>query len=85
MADFELSAEQRLVRQAVREFAEKEILPHVERYEREERYPLELIAKLPDPSPELQLTHQRPELERDAVDVEPLRVEEDGGGRRRKP
>jgi len=47
MADFELSAEQRLVRQAVREFAEKEILPHVERYEREERYPLELIAKLP--------------------------------------
>jgi len=47
MADFELSEEQRLVRQAVREFAEKEILPHVERYEREERYPLELIAKLP--------------------------------------
>ncbi|HME68515.1 MAG TPA: acyl-CoA dehydrogenase family protein [Myxococcota bacterium] len=47
MADFELSPEQRLVRRAVREFAEKEILPHVERYEREERYPLELIAKLP--------------------------------------
>jgi alkylation response protein AidB-like acyl-CoA dehydrogenase len=47
MADFDLSPEQRLVRQAVREFAEKEILPHVERYEREERYPTELIAKLP--------------------------------------
>jgi alkylation response protein AidB-like acyl-CoA dehydrogenase len=47
MADFELSEEQRLVRRAVREFAEKEILPHVERHEREERYPLELIAKLP--------------------------------------
>lgn len=47
MADFELSEEQRLVRHAVREFAEREILPHVERYEREERYPLELIAKLP--------------------------------------
>jgi len=47
MADFELSQEQRLVRQAVREFAEKEIAPHVERHEREERYPLELIAKLP--------------------------------------
>jgi len=47
MADFDLSPEQRLVRRAVREFAEKEILPHVERYEREERYPLELIAKLP--------------------------------------
>ena len=29
-----------------REFAEKEILPHVEQYEREERYPTELIEKL---------------------------------------
>jgi len=47
MADFDLSSEQRLVRQAVREFAEAEILPHVERYEREAKYPLELIAKLP--------------------------------------
>jgi glutaryl-CoA dehydrogenase (non-decarboxylating) len=47
IADFDLSEEQRLVRAAVREFAEKEILPHVERYEREERYPLELIRKLP--------------------------------------
>jgi alkylation response protein AidB-like acyl-CoA dehydrogenase len=46
MADFDLSPEQRLVRRTVREFAEKEILPHVERYEREERYPLELIQKL---------------------------------------
>ncbi len=48
MADFDLTDEQRLVRRTVREFAEKEILPHVERYEQEERYPLELIAKLPD-------------------------------------
>jgi glutaryl-CoA dehydrogenase (non-decarboxylating) len=47
IADFDLSEEQRLVRAAVREFAEKEILPHVERYEREERYPIELIQKLP--------------------------------------
>jgi alkylation response protein AidB-like acyl-CoA dehydrogenase len=46
MADFDLSPEQRLVRRTVREFAEKEIAPHVERYEREERYPLELIQKL---------------------------------------
>ncbi len=46
MADFDLSPEQRSVRQAVREFAEKEILPHVERYEREERYPTDLVAKL---------------------------------------
>jgi alkylation response protein AidB-like acyl-CoA dehydrogenase len=47
LMDFDLSDEQRAVRASVREFAEKEILPHVERYEREERYPLELIAKLP--------------------------------------
>ncbi len=47
MADFDLTDAQREVRRTVREFAEKEILPHVERYEREGRYPLELIAKLP--------------------------------------
>jgi len=46
MADFDLDPQQRLVRQTVREFAEREIAPHVERYEREERYPLELIQKL---------------------------------------
>jgi alkylation response protein AidB-like acyl-CoA dehydrogenase len=48
MADFDLTDQQREVRRTVREFAEKEILPHVERYERESRYPLELIAKLPE-------------------------------------
>jgi alkylation response protein AidB-like acyl-CoA dehydrogenase len=47
MADFDLTDEQREVRRTVREFAEKEILPHVERYEEEARYPLELIEKLP--------------------------------------
>ncbi|CAG0948315.1 butyryl-CoA dehydrogenase [Myxococcaceae bacterium] len=46
MADFDLGPEQRAVRETVREFAEKEILPHVERHEREERYPTELVAKL---------------------------------------
>lgn len=46
MADFDLTPEQRIVRQTVREFAEREILPHVERYEREEKYPLDLIQKL---------------------------------------
>jgi len=46
MADFDLNPQQRLVRRAVRDFAEREIAPHVEQYEREERYPLELIAKL---------------------------------------
>jgi alkylation response protein AidB-like acyl-CoA dehydrogenase len=46
MMDFDLSEEQRAVRRAVREFAEKEILPHVETHEREARYPTELIRKL---------------------------------------
>ena len=45
-ADFDLSDDQRQVRRTVREFAEKEILPFVEQYEREEKYPLDLIAKL---------------------------------------
>ena len=47
MMDFDLSEEQRLIRRTVRQFAEAEILPYVEQYEREERYPIELIAKLP--------------------------------------
>jgi alkylation response protein AidB-like acyl-CoA dehydrogenase len=46
MADFDLTPDQRLVRRAVREFAEKEILPFVEQYEREEKYPLDLVQKL---------------------------------------
>ncbi|RIL04700.1 MAG: acyl-CoA dehydrogenase [Proteobacteria bacterium] len=46
MMDFDLTEEQRLVRRSVREFAEKEILPHVEEHERASRYPTELIRKL---------------------------------------
>jgi len=46
MMDFDLSDEQRQVRRAVREFAEKEILPFVEEHEREARYPIGLIRKL---------------------------------------
>jgi alkylation response protein AidB-like acyl-CoA dehydrogenase len=46
MADFDLTPEQQQVRAAVREFAEKEILPHVEEHERAARYPTELIRKL---------------------------------------
>ena len=45
-ADFDLTPEQRQVRRAVREFAEREILPFVEEHERAERYPAELIRKL---------------------------------------
>jgi alkylation response protein AidB-like acyl-CoA dehydrogenase len=47
IADFDLTPEQCLVRRTVRDFAEREILPFVERHEREATYPLELIAKLP--------------------------------------
>jgi glutaryl-CoA dehydrogenase (non-decarboxylating) len=46
MADFDLTPEQREVRRTVRAFAEREVLPEVERLEREQRYPLELIARL---------------------------------------
>ncbi len=46
MMDFDLTEEQRMVRRAVRDFAEQEILPHVEEYEREARYPSDLVAKL---------------------------------------
>ncbi len=46
MADFDLTDTQRAVRAAVREFAEREILPTVEQHEREGRYPREIIAKL---------------------------------------
>ena len=45
-ADFDLTTEQRQVRAAVREFAEREILPFVEEHERAARYPSGLIRKL---------------------------------------
>lgn len=46
LLDADLSDDQREVRRVVRAFAEKELLPHVERHEREGKYPLELIQKL---------------------------------------
>ncbi len=46
MADFDLTDTQRQVRAAVREFAEREILPTVEQHERDGRYPREVIARL---------------------------------------
>jgi len=46
MMDFDLTPDQRQVRAAVRGFAEKEIQPFVEQYEREARYPTDLIQKL---------------------------------------
>ena len=46
MMDFDLTPEQRQIRAAVSAFAEKEIQPFVEQYEREARYPIDLIQKL---------------------------------------
>ncbi len=46
MNDFDLTPEQRQVRRAVRAFAQSELLPHVERYERAGQYPSELAQKL---------------------------------------
>jgi short/branched chain acyl-CoA dehydrogenase len=44
--DFELSAEQEAFRAVVREFAEQEIAPHSARWDAEERFPLEAVAKM---------------------------------------
>ncbi len=46
--DFELSDEQRLLRQTLREFAEKEIMPVASEWERTGRYPAEIVARLRD-------------------------------------
>src|SRR5262249_32331403 len=44
--DFELSDEQKLVRQTAREFAEGEIAPVIARYDEAEEFPADLIRKL---------------------------------------
>jgi butyryl-CoA dehydrogenase len=44
--DFDLSEEQRIFQRVIRDFAEKEIAPLVERAEEEERFPLELFPKM---------------------------------------
>ena len=46
LADFDLNDVQRQVRAAVREFAERELLPHVEEDERAGRYPVERVRAL---------------------------------------
>ena len=44
--DFELTGEQRLFRQTLREFADKEIVPVAPEWERTGRYPTEIVSKL---------------------------------------
>ena len=43
---FELTDEQRLLRQAVREFAEAEIAPHVREWDEAQRFPHELLGQM---------------------------------------
>ena len=44
--DFEFDEQHRLLRQSVREFARAEIAPGAQRWDREERFPTELVPKL---------------------------------------
>ncbi len=44
--NLQLTEEQEMMRRMVRDFAEKEVQPEVDRMEREERFPKELIKKM---------------------------------------
>ncbi|HLF99226.1 MAG TPA: acyl-CoA dehydrogenase family protein [Acidimicrobiia bacterium] len=44
--DFDLSAEQEEFRKVVRDFAEREIAPHIEAWDREEHFPVEIVHKM---------------------------------------
>jgi alkylation response protein AidB-like acyl-CoA dehydrogenase len=44
--NFEFDEHQRLLRESVRDFARREIAPHAQRWDREERFPMELVPKL---------------------------------------
>ena len=46
--DFDLTEEQLQTREMVRRFAQKEIAPHVLDYNREGRFPMEIVAKMKD-------------------------------------
>jgi glutaryl-CoA dehydrogenase (non-decarboxylating) len=43
--DFSLTDEQRMYRDLVRDFARREVAPHVVEYDREERYPTEIVKR----------------------------------------
>jgi short/branched chain acyl-CoA dehydrogenase len=45
---FELSADHELFRKVVRDFAESEVAPHAARWDREHRFPVELMPKMGD-------------------------------------
>ena len=46
--DFELTDEQELIREAVREFADAEVAPIAAELDRDHRFPTELLPKLAD-------------------------------------
>ncbi|MDP9149948.1 MAG: acyl-CoA dehydrogenase family protein [Myxococcota bacterium] len=44
--NFEFSDDQKLLRQSVRDFVQAEIAPHAQRWDSEERFPIEIVPKL---------------------------------------
>ena len=44
--DFQLNEEQRQLKKSVREFAEREILPHVMEWDEASEFPLETVKEL---------------------------------------
>lgn len=44
--NFELSEDQRLLRDTIREFVDAEVAPHVAQFEKERRFPVELLRRL---------------------------------------
>jgi len=46
LRDFELTENQKMVRAMARDFAQEEILPNVQRWERESRYPRDIVRKM---------------------------------------
>ena len=46
--DFALNDQQRMYQELVREFARREVAPHVAEYDREERYPTEIVKRAAD-------------------------------------
>ena len=46
LRDFELTEGQRMVRTTARDFARKEIAPHVQQWEKEGRYPKEIVTRM---------------------------------------
>ena len=44
--DFSFTEEEIMIRDMARDFAQKEIAPNVAEYDREERYPIEIVRKM---------------------------------------